>query len=519
MKKLGTLLMLALFMFANQAEAQRYLEEIFDEVEITTDIIYGQNITVLTVSDPTIGMPTLEDLVMDIYEPAGDTETDRPLLLNLHSGNFLPQGTNGSVNGERVDSVNVEIAMRYARMGYVVANIDYRLGWNPLDPEIDGRISGLINAAYRGIQDARTCVRFFRRSVAEESNPFGVCPDRIAMLGNGTGGYVVLGAGTINNFEELLLPKFFNTDGTPMVVEGLNGDPFGIIQTPLNNPNHIEYSSDFNVAINMGGAVGDSSWITADDVAIISFHVPNDPFAPYEEAILTVPTTGDLIVEVQGSKIVQEKANALGLNQAMIDANIDDEFTDGANVNNEGLEGLYPTLRPCPPSFFPPNAPQCEASPWEWWDAAFWSMVEHPSCPPGTFPQCSFHTITLNSNQMSSATQGRTYIDTIVGYAAPRMFAVMDLGNEMCSTNTNDVLDAATVNLSIAPNPAATEMRFTSDEEMEAIEIYNFAGQLMSSNRIEGTSFRLNRDGLANGMYLAKIRYAEGVVTQKIVFN
>ncbi|MFT4761303.1 MAG: hypothetical protein ACI9LN_003285, partial [Saprospiraceae bacterium] len=502
-------------------QTERYLDEVFDEVEITTDITYGQNITVLTVSDPDIGMPTLQDLKMDVYAPAGDTETDRPLLINLHSGNFLPQGTNGSVNGQRVDSVNVELAMRYAKMGYVVANIDYRLGWNPLDPEIDGRISGLINAAYRGIQDSRTAVRFFRKSIVENNNEYGICPDRVAMLGNGTGGYVVLGAATINNYEELLLPKFFNTDGTPMVVEGFNGDPFGIEQTPLNNPNHVEYSSDFNVAIHMGGAIGDSSWITADDVAIIGFQVPNDPFAPYEEDILVVPTTGDLIVEVQGAKIILEKANALGLNQAMIDANIDDGFTDGANANNGGVEGLYPVVRACPPSFFPPNAPQCEASPWEWWDAGFWSMVEHPSCPPGTFPACSFHTITLNSNQGMSATQGKTYLDTIVGYAAPRMYAVMDLGGTCTdfTIDTKEILTAAVVNLSVAPNPAATEMYFTSDDTMEAIEIYNFAGQLMTSSRVEATSFRLDRNGLANGMYIAKIRYAEGIVSQKVVFN
>lgn len=511
--------MLALFMFSTQVEAQRYLEEVFDEVEVTTDITYGTNITVLTVSDPDIGMPTPEELKMDIYAPAGDTETDRPLLINLHTGNFLPQGTNGNVNGQRVDTFNVNVAMRFARMGYVVANIDYRLGWNPLDPEIDGRISGLINAAYRGIQDSRTCVRFFRKSVAEESNPYGICPDRITMIGNGTGGYIVLGAASINDYQELLLPKFFNSDGTPMVTEELNGDPFGIMQAPLNLPNHVDYPSDFNLAINAGGAIGDTSWLTADDVALLSFQVPNDPFAPYEEDILVVPTTGDLIVEVQGARLVLEKANELGLNQAMIDANIDDVFTDGANANNEGLEGLYPFLRPCPPSFFPPNAPQCEASPWEWWDAAFWSQVEHPSCPPGTFPQCSFHTITLNSNQDMSAEKGMMYLDTIVGYSAPRMFAVLDLGNEMCSTSTNDILDATAVNLTIAPNPAVNEMRFTSDEAMESIEIYNYAGQLMTSNRVEATSFRMNRDGLANGMYIAKIQYADGIVSKKVVFN
>lgn len=498
-----------------QVNAQRYLEEIFTEVDVVTDITYGTNITVLTV--PVTGMPSQEDLKMDLYMPAGDTETNRAILLNLHTGNFLPQGTNGNVNGERIDSVNVELAMRFAKMGYVVANIDYRLGWNPLADDIDERISGLINAAYRGIQDSRTCVRFFRKTVAEDGNPYGVDPENIAMIGNGTGGYVVLGAASINEYNELLLPKFFNSDGTPMVTEELNGDPFAVTNTPLCIANHVGYSSEFDVAVNMGGAIGDTSWLSSDDVALVSFQVPNDPFAPYEEDILVVPTTGDLIVEVQGSKIIQQKANELGLNDEMINAMIDDEFTDAAEANgNMGLEGLYPFPRPCPPSFFPPNEPQCEASPWEWWDAAFWSQVEHPNCPSGSFPQCNFHTVTLNSNQDMSVTKAMTYIDTIVGYAAPRMYFAMQL-----DVATNEILSAEDVNLSIAPNPAATEMRFNSDAEnpMETIEIYNFAGQLVSSSRVENNNFVLNRDGLSNGMYIAKIQFEKGIVSKKVVFN
>ena len=43
-------------------------------------------------------------------------------------------------------------------MGYVVASIDYRTGWNPLAATQSERTYQLINAAYRGVQDARTAL-------------------------------------------------------------------------------------------------------------------------------------------------------------------------------------------------------------------------------------------------------------------------------------------------------------------------------------------------------------------------
>ncbi len=54
---------------------------------------------------------------MDVYEPAGDSETERPVFLFFHSGNFLPQYVNAGTQGTRQDSVVVEMCERYARMG------------------------------------------------------------------------------------------------------------------------------------------------------------------------------------------------------------------------------------------------------------------------------------------------------------------------------------------------------------------------------------------------------------------
>ena len=54
-----------------QTQAQtRYLDEVFDDVTVTSDVVYGENITVIPALQ---GMPPMmEDLKLDIYEPTGD---------------------------------------------------------------------------------------------------------------------------------------------------------------------------------------------------------------------------------------------------------------------------------------------------------------------------------------------------------------------------------------------------------------------------------------------------------------
>ena len=177
-------------------EAQRYLKPTFAKVNVQA-AAYGKNYTVIFV--PQTGKMFGQPLGMDVYTPAGDTETKRPLVIYLHTGNFLPTPQNGSPSGSFRDSTAVEICTRYAKMGYVVASADYRTGWNPVDTSQQRRISGLINAAYRGVQDARTCVRFFK----EKATTFGVDTTKIMMIGQGTGGYITLACASLDKFSEI----------------------------------------------------------------------------------------------------------------------------------------------------------------------------------------------------------------------------------------------------------------------------------------------------------------------------
>ncbi len=106
MKKL-ILSVVALGLTVGVASAQdRYLDEIFSDVTVTSNVVYGENYKFVPPS-PT---PPIGDLVMDVYEGTGDTETGRAVVICLHTGNFLPKYFNGSFTGNNQDSSLVEAA-------------------------------------------------------------------------------------------------------------------------------------------------------------------------------------------------------------------------------------------------------------------------------------------------------------------------------------------------------------------------------------------------------------------------
>ena len=70
---------------------------------------------------------------------------------------------------------------------------------------------------------------------------------------------------------------------------------------------------------------------------MISFHVPTDPFAPYNVGTVIVPTTNEQVVEVTGSYGVQQMANAFSNNDVFLNADTWEPglaITNAANANN-----------------------------------------------------------------------------------------------------------------------------------------------------------------------------------------
>ncbi len=482
MKKIFILTALAICSMSTYAQT-RYLDEIFDDVTVSENVIYGVNATVLAYAQ--FGEAIPQPLVMDVYEPTGDAETARPLMIYAHTGNFLPHPQNQSPSGTNRDSVAVEICTRFAKMGYVVASIDYRLGWNPVAPTQEERVNTLINAVYRAIQDARTSIRYFRKTESEEGNPFGIDPNKIVMWGQGSGGYMALAAATLNNYSEVLLPKFIGSNGLPMVIEVVNGDingtSFGI--NPLDGdtlcyPNHVGYSSDFNVCVNMGGALADISWLEEGDVPMISFQSPTDPFAPYMTGVVIVPGVNLPVVEVDGSYIVQQAANAFGNNDVFPEAALaTDPITMNANSNNDGYFGLYPIITSNP----------LDSSPWDWW------APDNPNNTSG-----------LITNPDMSPEKGRAYVDTIQAYAAPRL--VCALGLSECALVGASINEETAIEFNVFPNPTTEQITITSAIKMDEVAVFDLTGKLVARQlNVDNNEVKIDLSDQENGVYMVTI--------------
>ena len=198
MKKFYSLILFLGLTVSMSFAQERYLDEVFTDVTVTPNVQYGLNGTILFFSQ--VGEIVPENLYMDIYEPAGDTEVDRPVVLVFHTGNFLPNVTNGQIPGTRQDNSVVEFCTQLARRGYVTAAVSYRLGWNPLAQTQPVRALGLIQAAYRGVQDGRNAIRFIK----SEADTYGIDVNNVSVLGLGTGGYLTLGLVGLSDYNEIL---------------------------------------------------------------------------------------------------------------------------------------------------------------------------------------------------------------------------------------------------------------------------------------------------------------------------
>ena len=520
MKKFNILLAMLMLLAVTSVDAQRYLKPTFSSVKVTR-AAYGQNFTVLLV--PSTGKMYKQPLGMDVYTPVGDTETKRPLMIYLHTGNFLPTPQNNSPSGTFYDSTAVEICTRYAKMGYVVASADYRTGWNPVDTVQEKRISGLINAAYRGVQDARTCVRFFK----EKGAAFGVDTTKIMMIGQGTGGYITLACASLDKYSEIITTtapakKFIGSSGLPYVIEktqigmttpptlfyinsDVEGKNLGLVPPQaqptipkaldtLCLPNWVNHTSDINFAVNIGGAVGDISWIDAKTPPIVSFQCPYDPFAPYKDAVLFVPVTPPLpVVQVQGSYEVSKKLNALGTNDIFKKIKKEDPYAATANKRNDGYEGLCPLY----------GNSVYDSSPWDFW------ATTNPNAANG-----------LKTNPNMSKAKAGGYIDTIVGYSAPRACIALKL--PCANIVATDDLTDADVSLTVAPNPATTTIRFTADAKstIKELYIYDINGRVVRLEaNINSNEYTLNRQSLTAGMYFVQLRFENGFLTKRVIFE
>jgi hypothetical protein len=536
--KFYNIILIALVMVGLNAQAQdRYLDEVFPAVTMTDSVVFATNIHILPVLFG--GVPEPVALECDIYEPAGDTLTNRPVVILIHTGSFLPAVINGQATGSKKDSSIVNQCKRFAKKGYVAVAMDNRLGWNPTSQDQIQRTSTLLQAAYRGIQDAKAMVRYLRKTVAEDANPYGIDDTKIVLGGQGTGAYISLTYDALDDPNELNLPKFLDlTDPAspmPFVIPAIYGNIDGtdstyapifdtdtasptygqiIASIPFNLPNNASYSNDISMAFNMGGAIADISWLEAGGIPIVSFHCANDPYAPIDTGDVIVPTTGDFVVEVQGSRTVQIMQNMYNNNPYGGWDFINDDVTTAANNNNDGNDGLFVFHTPTPDTTLSPIGLPYEwaSSPWDWWDNAAYDAM---SVALGITPAAGIAGINATlGNPGMSASLGNLYLDTIQDYLCPRMYLTLGLGTAL---SINDLISKTT---EIYPNPAKEYINIASYlEKIDNVKIYNISGQTVFNKNTNANTININTSNLAKGVYIVDIKANNSKTSKKIIIE
>jgi len=167
-------------------ETTRFVHPVLDGHEVTTGITYRHT------TRPDTGQPI--DLKLDVYEPAGDTRDERPVVVWMFGGGWR-SGDRNQLAGYAADS---------ARRGYVGVAIDYRT-WT--GPGFD--IVAASNAAY---EDTLAAVEWLRDHAADHR----LDPDAIVAAG--------YSAGAVNALHALYRPETSPVAGA-VAIAGLSFDP------------------------------------------------------------------------------------------------------------------------------------------------------------------------------------------------------------------------------------------------------------------------------------------------------
>ncbi len=282
MNKIFTLISLCLIsatsIQAQDCDGTRYRTyDLFPDVDVTSGVQFGSNVAVG-------GGNTA--LRMDVYAPAGDTRTDRPVIIMAFGGSFI--------SGTRADVAS--LCRVFAKMGYVAIAPDYRIGFF-----LPNQITTTL-AVFRGAHDMKSVIRFLRKSVAEDGNPYGIDAEKIIASGISAGAISAIHAAYLDKLEEV--PAYMEND-----TAGLGGVE--------GNSGNLGYSSRPLAVLSFSGTIGDSSWIETGDLPICSVHEELDGTVPYNTTEVNVLGIATGLI-ASGSRDIHARAEHLGIDNCLL---------------------------------------------------------------------------------------------------------------------------------------------------------------------------------------------------------
>jgi len=275
----------------------RYKDKIFQEVELTANVVYGEN-------TKTDGSPVL--LEMDVYQPKDDEMVVRPLVIVVHGGYFT--------SGNKSDLA--PLAEDLTKYGYVSATINYR-HWEGGIP-VDSTDLGFVTV--QAIGDLKAAIRYFKQS-AVTSNDFGIDNSQIILLGYSSGAVISMMAGYLDDSELTLLASHlqssFNLNGG---LEGNSGNP-GL-------------SSEVKAVVSIAGAVFNKNIINPAEPRLLSIHGDADEVMPYCSGPF-FDQLGNAGFKLDGPCVYHQRATDWGITNELMTIDNGDHSSPFNSINDE----------------------------------------------------------------------------------------------------------------------------------------------------------------------------------------
>ncbi len=482
------------------SQRYRYTNTLFPSSTITQNVIYGTAPSLDgfgTVESST----TPQNLKMDVYMPTGDNFTNRPVIIFAHPGGFF----SGSKN---VDDM-MAFCDYFARKGYVTATIDYRLGFN-VSSNI---VIHSTRAVYRGLQDGRTAVRYFRAN----ASTFGIDPNKVYFVGSSAGAFIALHSIYLDQISEKpietgivqytnITPPFSHT------APDLGGLDIGA---------NLSFNGKPDAIISLWGGIQSTNLITSNN---------NTPvFLVHGEADTTVsfntgsPFGYSALPTADGSNPIKNKLNSLNFNnnETYFVTGVGHEFygvSNGTWNNGTGGNSYWPIVLEKSTTFL-----------WK----------QHKPTANYTFTSTG---LTVNFTDISSGAStwfwdfgdGTTsnLQNPTHTYATPGDYTVSlyvenlnkswDEINRSITLSTMGVTDNSNSLIKLYPNPSRNNVTISlsSTKTITKYQIIDCSGKIVQENLIQNCKeFTIDISNLAKGLYFIKLNNDENLAISKLIKN
>lgn len=221
----------------------------------TFSIAFSQNITVekdVVYGNASDWKNQKQDLKMDVLTPASDKEL--PLVVFIHGGGFY--------GGDK--KTHTTFCTSLSQQGYVVANINYRLGF---DTSAGQKDIGIIMACYRATQDASSALRY----LMHHAKDYHIDTTAVFLSGESAGGVTSLAEAYMSQQQWDAL--------FPMIHQNL-----GAIKE---SGNELKASYQLKGIISMWGGILDTSLISpgiSKQIPIALIQSQSDEVVPYQHS-------------------------------------------------------------------------------------------------------------------------------------------------------------------------------------------------------------------------------------------